>query len=397
MIAPSRRTFLKTGSLTAAAAAAALAFPSGVFAQATTSQAPLRIGIIGTGHRGSVHIASIKGFPQFQIVAACDVRQNHLDKAIGRIGGGGAQPYIDYQKLLASSDIDAVLIATPNCAHKEIVLAALEAGKHVLCEKPMAVTYDECQAMKAAADAKPNLVVLYTMQLRYAPRFAAMRKAIEDGKIGRPLYQLFVEFRGDWNRGDVWQYDDPRLGKINWRFSHAASGGTLSEKSCHFLDLMNWMAGAAPAKVRCDGGIARYKDGRDTWDHAAIVAEYPDGCKATHNLCMFGPNRMDYQITGEDASLLIEDAGPGGSELIRQSKGKRESLPLPAEVPHGARGKGRGAETAVVLMYQDFVDCVRNGKKPQMDADKAMASCKTAWLGELSSESKKEVTWDAIG
>jgi len=389
---PSRRSFLKTASL----AAASLTIPSAVFSQSTApTDKPLRLGLLGAGHRGSVHIASIKSFPQFQLVAACDVRENQLQSAIKKIGDT-ARPYTDYQKLLADPDIDAVLIATPNCVHHEVFLAALEARKHVLCEKPMAVTLDQCKAMKAAAE-KSDRTVLYTMQLRYSPRMNAMRKAIDDGKIGRPLYQLFVEFRGDWNLGDVWQYDDPAIGKkVNWRFSHAASGGTLSEKSCHFLDLMNWMAGANPVKVRCDGGIAKYKDGRNTWDHATLVADYPDGSKATHSLCMFGPKRMDYQVVGEEASLLIEDAGPGGSELILQSKGKREALPLPSEITHGARGPAKGVETAVTLMYQDFYDCVRSNKKPFVDADKAMASCKTAWLGELSSDSKKEVPWDAI-
>jgi predicted dehydrogenase len=389
----SRRTFLKISTLTAAT----LAFPSGVFSQSSTTPSPLRLGIIGTGHRGAVHISSIKSFWDFQIAAACDIRQNQLNAAIKRIGGS-AKAFTEYQKLLDDPDLDAVLIATPNCVHKQVLLAALQANKHILCEKPMAISFDECKAMRSAASTKPDRVVLYTMQLRYSPRFAAMRKAIEQGKIGRPLYQLFVELRGDWNRRDVWEYDDPVLGKrVNWRLSHAASGGTLSEKSCHFLDLMNWMAGANPLKVRCDGGIAKYKDGRNTWDHATLVAEYPDGLKATHSLCMFGPKRMDFQIVGEEASLLVEDAGPGGNELILQSKGKRELIPLPAEIPHGTRGPAKATETAVLLMYQDFVDCVRNNKKPFVDADKAMASCKTAWLGELSSDTKKEVTWDAIG
>jgi predicted dehydrogenase len=264
----------------------------------------------------------------------------------------------------------------------------------------MAVTFDECKAMKAAAEARPGQVVLYTMQLRYSPRLRAMKSAIEAGKIGRPLYQLYVEFRGDWNLGDVWQYADPALGNkpMNWRFSHAASGGTLNEKSCHFLDLMNWMAGETPAAVRCEGGIAKYHAGRNTWDHANLTATYPSGSTATHALCMFGPHRMDYQVVGDGASLLLQDTGAGGvgSELVLQSKAKRENIPLPEEVAHGERGPRKGQETAMLLMYQDFLDCVGAKRKPFLDADKAMASCKTAWLGELSNDQKREVKWDDI-
>src|SRR5207249_2856918 len=155
------------------------------------------------------------------------------------------------QKLLDNRDINAVLIATPNCVHKECVLAALAAGKHVMCEKPMAVSIEECNAMTQAAKERPELVVLYTMQLRYSPRFQVMRQTIEQGKIGKPKHLLFAEFRGDWNRGDVWQYDDPKRGKINWRFSHAASGGTLNEKVCHYFDILHWMVGETPARVGC--------------------------------------------------------------------------------------------------------------------------------------------------
>src|SRR5688572_1509259 len=275
----SRRHFMQTVATAAA----------GVYVAAAKGQAAstrtLRWGVIGTGHRASVaHIPAIKSFPDdMEIVALCDVMDNHLAAGVKR-AGSAVQTFTDYQKLLVSPDINAVMIATPNMWHKEMVIAALEAGKHVMCEKPMAVSIDECKAMKAAAEKRPDLVVLYSMQLRYSPRWAGFRKAIEDGKIGKLKQMLFVESRGDWNRGDVWQYDDPKLGKVNWRFSHAASGGTLNEKVCHYFDILHWMAGGVPQRVLCDGGISVYHDGRDTWDHATTTLTYPDEVKATHTL-----------------------------------------------------------------------------------------------------------------
>jgi predicted dehydrogenase len=388
-----RRTFLRT----ACAAGAALAVPACDFASGAStskSERALRWGVIGTGHRGSIHLSAIKSFPDdMQILAVCDVMENHL-AAGAKKAGAGVATFTDYQKLLSNPDINAVLIATPNYLHHEMVLAALQAGKHVMCEKPMAVTIEQCQAMKSAAAGKPDQVVLYTMQLRYSPRFQVMRETIEAGKIGKPKHLLFAEFRGDWNRGDVWQYDDPKLGKkLNWRFSHAASGGTLNEKVCHYFDILHWMAGSTPARVSCDGGIAVYNDGRDTWDHATTTIAYENGAQATHSLCMFGPKRLDLHVIGDEASLLINDEG-----LTLQSKGKTgEPVAVPEEIAHGERGPAKGQETAVLRMYQDFLDCVKNKKKPWMDADKAMASSKTAWLGELSSEQKREVKWEDIG
>ena len=180
---------------------------------------------------------------------------------------------------------------------------------------------------------------------------------------------------------------------MNWRYSHAASGGTLNEKVCHYFDILHWMVSARPERVMCDGGIAVYNDGRDTWDHATTVLSYENDVQATHSLCMFGPKRLDLQVIGDEGSLTV-----GEKSLLFQSKGKQQSeIPLAAEIRHGERGPARGQETAVLRMYDDFIECVRSGKKPWMDVDKATASSKTAWLGELSNERRQEVKWDELG
>ena len=385
-----RRDFLRR----AGAAATALSIPACVFAESTFAKdKSLRWGVIGTGHRAKVaHIPAIRSFADdMQIVAVCDVRENHLADGAKR-AGEPVQTYTDYQELLANGDINAVMIATPNLCHQEMVIAALDAGKHVMCEKPMAVSIDQCTAMKSAAGKHPELVVLYTMQMRYSPRWAELRKAIESGRIGKPRQMVFIESRGDWNRGDVWQYDDPKQGKVNWRFSHAATGGTLNEKVCHYFDILHWMAGEPPQRVSCDGGISVYRDGRDTWDHATTTLRYAGGLQAVHTLCMFGPKRLELTVIGDEGSLTAAE-----KSLVFQAKGKNQELPLPQEIAHGERGPKKGQETAVLRMYEDFLDCVKNSKQPWMDADKAMQSSKTAWLAELSTERKREVRWDDIG
>lgn len=389
----SRREILRTSVLSGVALSLGARWARGQTTQST--EKTLRWGVIGCGHRASVaHIPAIKSFSdQMQIIGVCDVMEKHLAQGAQK-AGGNVQTYTDYQKLLANSDINAVLIATPNMWHKEMLLAALQAGKHVMCEKPMAVNFDECKAIRSAAESSKQ-ITLITMQLRYAGVWETMRKQIESGAIGKPKHLLFAEFRGDWNRGDVWKFKDPKRGKeVNWRFSHAASGGTLNEKVCHYFDILNWMVAAKPQAVTCTGGIAVYKDGRDTWDHANTTIDYGDGVHATHSLCMFAPNRLDLQIVGDEGSLSV---GRGSEALVLQKQGKSEAIALPPEIRHGERGPEKGMETAVVRMYQDFIDCVKSNKKPWMDVDKAMASSKTAWLGELSSTMKKEVKWEDIG
>jgi predicted dehydrogenase len=388
-IPSSRRQFLHAFAA-AGVGVAMSAYVSG--AEPAASEKTLRWGVIGTGNRGTkAHIPAIKSFgDDMELVAVCDVMENHLQDGLKRAGGSAAT-YTDYQKLLADPRINAVLVATPNMWHKEIVIAALEAGKHVICEKPMAVTMDACIAMKSAAEKRPAQVVLYSLQLRYAAVYRALREQIEKGAIGKPRQLIFIESRGDWNRGDVWQFDDPKQGKVNWRFSHAASGGTLNEKVCHYFDILHWMVGSTPQRISCTGGISVYRDGRDTWDHASTTMDYADGVTAVHTLCMFGPNRLDLQVIGDGGAITV-----GEKSLTLTVKGKSQEIPLPPEIRHGERGPEKGQETAVVRMYEDFLDCVKNKKKPWMDADKAMASSRTAWLGELSSEQKKEVKWEDI-
>ena len=391
-----RRNVLRS---TLVAGAAALTIPTGVFASesSTKSEKPLRWGIIGTGARGNrAHIPAIKSFSEsMQILAVCDVMESHLDVGAKRAGEKVAT-YSDYQKLLADNQINAVCIATPNLLHKEMVCAALDAGKHVLCEKPMAVSIDECRAMRAAQEKHPEQIVLYAMQLRYAGVWATLRKEIEKGTIGKPKHLLFAEFRGDWNSGDVWQYEDEKLGKVNWRFSQRATGGTLNEKVCHYFDILHWMIGSTPQRVTCTGGTSHYRDGgRDTWDHATTTLTYADGVQATHSLCMFAPHRLDLQVIGDEASLSVSRSAE--ALMLQPRKGKPQEIALPDEIRHGERGPSKGMETAVLRMYEDFLDCVRNEKKPWMDAEKAMASSQTAWLAELSNEKKQEVAWDALG
>src|SRR5437762_3587513 len=118
MRAVSRRTFLS-----GAAAVSMGALASGVFSQTSKPAEPvLRWGIIGTGHRGCVaHIPAINSFPEMRFIAACDVMENHLQQGLKKIGKP-VQAYSDYQKLLANPDINAVIIASPNCLHHEMVL-----------------------------------------------------------------------------------------------------------------------------------------------------------------------------------------------------------------------------------------------------------------------------------
>lgn len=357
-------------------------------ARASADDRPIRWGIVGTGARCRHHITALRGRPGMEIVATCDVDEGRLANGLKQIGRD-VPALREYPQLLARSDVDAVLVTTPNLFHAEIVQAALKAGKHILCEKPMATSWKDCQAMKQAAAASRK-VVLYGLQLRYSNRFGDLQKIVRSGRVGAPKFLTHTEFRGDWNNNNVWQYVEPKSGRrMNWRYSQAASGGTLNEKDCHYFDILNWLVGALPKRITARGGLAFYKD-RETWDNAGVTLDYPGGVRAVHSLSLFAPNRFDLEVIGETGSLqLMPD-----HVLCEQRGAPPEKIPLTPEVGHGVRGPAAGVETAVVRMYEDFAACVRTGQSPRVDVDTVMASSKIAFLAERSAALNRTVDWN---
>ncbi|MDB5358327.1 MAG: oxidoreductase domain protein [Phycisphaerales bacterium] len=394
----SRRDLLKHTAAGAAGIALASAMRPALadaVASSPVSQSPatLRWGIIGTGTRGaSTHIPVLKEAPESQIVALCDVSEKRLAAAASKVGGTTAT-YSDYQKLLASPDINAVVIAAPNLFHREMLLAAIQAGKHVLCEKPAGVGPADAAAMKRAVDASKTLV-MFGMQYRNNAQPRKIAEMIAAGDIGKPRYIVQNCSRGDWNTSpNVWQYADPKLGgkPMNWRFSHAASGGTLNEFDCHYFDILHWLAGSTPEQISCEGGISVYHDGRDTWDHASVTLRYPNDVTAVHTLCLFGPGRADLSVTGEEGA--IETAGDSlrFTRFAKRGAGKSRVEDVRPAIP-----PGHSADHSTLGLYEDFLACIKTGKKPEAGVDRAVAASRTCWLAELASERKAAVKWDEI-
>src|SRR5262249_31737146 len=161
-----------------------------------------------------------------------------------------------------------------------------------------------------------------------------------EGKIGKPQYLVQNCSRGDWNLNpNVWQYADPKLAggqPRNWRFSHAATGGTLNEYDCHYFDLLHWYAGATPESVYGEGGLSVYRDGRDTWDHGTVTLTYPGGVTAVHTISLFGPSRADICIMGEEGS--IEMKGDVIQLISKKGKAAKTQEIKPDDAPAKVKG-----------------------------------------------------------
>ena len=188
----------------------------------------VRIAIISASEMGKVHIEAVTRNPKLELAAICDIDEERL-KAAGEKFGVKTL-YTDYRDILKDDSIEAVLVATPDQLHREMTIAALESGKHVLCEKPMALSLEDCRAMIDASKRTGKKLMIGQI-CRYTPGFIAAKKLVEDGEIGE-LFFVESEYAHDYSKIG---------GAGNWRRTadrHGFLGG-----GCHAVDLLRWIAG----------------------------------------------------------------------------------------------------------------------------------------------------------
>ncbi|MDR3288942.1 MAG: Gfo/Idh/MocA family oxidoreductase [Peptococcaceae bacterium] len=190
----------------------------------------LRLAIIGCGRIARKHAEAITTLPEAELTAVCDIVPERAQAFASQYK---AQPYEKYEELLQRQDIDIVTIATPSGLHAEIGIAAAQAGKHMLVEKPMAMTLKSADALIAACrQARVKLGVIH--QNRYNRSIQLLRGALEQGRFGKLTHgQATVR----WNRDDEYYRQAP------WRGTKSQDGGVLMNQSIHNIDLLQWMFG----------------------------------------------------------------------------------------------------------------------------------------------------------
>jgi len=267
-----RREFLKKATVLSACA---VVEAGGAYA---LSADPVNLGVIGTGGRGKGLIRRLmEGIGGLKVVAVADPIPFRLQEGID--AAGGVPGYLDYEELLADSRIDAVIIATPFSTHDELSIAALDAGKHVYCEKTMAKGMQEIQAVIDKVKSS-ELVFQTGHQYHSSPLYAAARDIIRAGYIGD-----ITAYHSQWNRNGDWRrpVPDHRYERqINWRMYREYSGGLVAELLSHQIDFVNWVTDSHPAKIVGFGGIDYWRDGRETFDNVHLLMEYPNGLDAQY-------------------------------------------------------------------------------------------------------------------
>jgi predicted dehydrogenase len=263
----------------------------------------INIGVIGTGARGGGLMSIINSIDHVNVIAACDVLPFRLKEGISE-ANSNPTGYSDYRQLLDNNDIDAVIIATTFNTHSKIAIDALDAGKHVYCEKTLAKGYQGIGELVNKANQSKQ--IFQTGHQYHSSRlYAHVVDLIQQGKVGN-----ITAFECQWNRQGNWRrpVPDPKFEKaINWRMYHEFSGGLTTELCSHQIDFVNWVLKETPNQVMGVGGIDYWKDGRETYDNVHLIYSYPNGVQAKFT-CLTSNAKDGYQIKviGDKGTIIID-------------------------------------------------------------------------------------------
>ncbi|MEE3326633.1 MAG: Gfo/Idh/MocA family oxidoreductase [Myxococcota bacterium] len=330
---------------------------------------PIRYGIIGTGMMGCEHIRNLLALPGASITAVADPNEESL--RLGRLACGEDQEvesYTDYRNLIEKAPVDALVIASPNHTHAEVLEPVFESGLHVLVEKPMCTTLEDCQVItqKAAHHAG---VFWVGLEYRYMATVAAFLQSLREGSVGE-IKMLFIR-----------EHRFPFLPKVgDWNRFNRNTGGTLVEKCCHFFDLMNLAMGCQAVRVQASGGqdvnhLDERYDGEtpDILDNAFVIVDYENGARACLDLCMFAEGgRFEQELVATGDAGKLEFTVPG-DELIRCTRqyGDYTAQTIEADPRVLHTGFHHGAS---YLEHIDFLAAIQSNTPARVTAEAGLRS-----------------------
>lgn len=375
-----------------------LAGTSGLMAATTAFGANdrINIGVIGTGSRGGGMIPLLNQIDGLDVTACCDVLPFRLGEGVDKTEKQ-VEAYTEYQKLLDNKDIDAVLIATPFNTHSKIAIDALDAGKHVYCEKTMAKGLSGIEALVQKASGS-DMIFQTGHQYHSSRLYAHVVDLVKDGEIGK-----IISFECQWNRNGDWRrtVPDPSLERaINWRMYREYSGGLAAELSSHQIDFVHWVLGENPNKIMGAGGVDYWKDGRETYDNIHLIYEYPSGVKATFR-CLTSNALGDYQIKvyGDKGTILLDyDKAwiyyeKGASKELADVDGVSGATAYPQ-----MQGKGSAIKVSHIdpskQALVDFRDNILNNKMPISNVHTGANAAKAVQLSLDAMDTNKIIYWD---
>jgi predicted dehydrogenase len=311
-----RRDVVKMAGAVGVAAAAVSridGFPGIQTVKAANDQ--VQFGMIGTGSRGSYLLKHLAQIDNGRCVALCDIKQDALDRGLKTIGNN-PKTFKDYRELLAQKDVEAVFVTLPLFLHYPVTSDALQAGKHVFCEKALVFKPEEVHGLRALYAQHPKQVLQTGLQRRYSKFYQIVKDMVDKKVLGDVRY-----IHAQWHRNminkpsSLWTMKpggDTNL--ANWRVFRKYSGGLVAELTSHQVDVADWMFGSSPEWVQGYGSLNDLKDGRDVYDNVQLIYHYPGGQQLTwsgistnQHLPLFNATRseMGEIIMGTDGTIHL--------------------------------------------------------------------------------------------
>lgn len=304
---------------------------------------PVNVGVIGCGGISAVHLNCLCRMENVRVVAVCDIKPERALKArdyCRETCGWEPDMYEDYMQLIARDDIQSIHICTPHYLHAPMAIAALNAGKHVITEKPMASTIELAHDMIAAADGRLGVI----FQNRYNGSVQELRRQLKSGELGA-LKTVRASV--------LWHREAPYYTESGWRGSmETEGGGTLINQSIHTLDLMLYTVGPA-TRVKGATSIDYLKGVIDVEESVHAVLEYACGARGiincTNSNCIDAPIELEYIL--DKGTLLLR-----GDRLYKFVGDECQVLFTPAKVDLGGKSYwGTGHLAQLTDYYQKMI------------------------------------------
>ncbi|WP_025885491.1 Gfo/Idh/MocA family protein [Asaia prunellae] len=355
----------------------------------------MRFILVGTGLMAQEHIRNLALVPGTSVVALVDPEPSSIvwaKESLRTSWGDGADnipSYTDIPSMLAMTDADAVIIASPNYTHHDVLLPLLNTDLHILCEKPLCTTIVDATNIVTLTQGRRGIFWV-GMEYRFMPPVSRFIEDIHEGRIGT-LRRLALH-----------EHRFPFLAKVgDWNRFNRNTGGTMVEKCCHFFDLMNFIIRANPVSVFCSGAAdvnhlnERYdEEVPDIIDNSYTIVDFDNGVRAMLDLCMFAEGAEEQeQLVAIGDYAKLEVGIPSGNKVFspRVAVGEpkpvmRESIEVHDDVL--AAGHHHGATYFQLLA---FLDAAAGRAFVQVTAADGLLAVKLGVAAEISAREKRMV------
>lgn len=327
----------------------------------------LRLGIIGCGWQVEhAHLPVLAGVRGVRVVAACDRRFERLELmkrrfAIPRLYQGSAD-------FLSDRDLDAILVATPGDSHAWLATAAVETGRHVLVEKPLALTVDDAEALAATAR-RCKVTTMVGLNFRFHPLAVELKGLIQEGAVGRPLAVFTTLLSGRKQRQSVTGYEDrPEQG-----------GGVFYDKLVHTIDLLRFLFDCEVAT-----GESAISSVEGLHEAATVEIGLENGVRVLGYLCTHAIADMTCCIIGDEGKVTANFARPAGAWLYRVEFSRSRIAKLlgyARQIPRLAMSARLATPSGRLSSYRNqwrhFVSCIESGSRPRPDFEDGLRVART--------------------